>query len=60
MTLRTYEKNAENIEFASDLDDFVKDKREHRRANSAKVSQRQRRYKKRLTKRISFFKNING
>ena len=56
MTLRTYEKSAENIEFASDLDDFVKDKREHWRANSAKASQRQRRYKKRLTKRISFLK----
>ena len=59
MPLRTYEKNAENIELASDLDDLVKDKREHWRANSAKASQRQRRYKKRLTKKILLLKDIN-
>ena len=59
MPLRTYEKNAENIELASDLDDFVKDKREHWRANSAKAIQRQRRYKKRLTKQILLLKDMN-
>ena len=41
------------------LDDFVKDKREHWRANSAKASQRQRRYEKRLTKQILLLKDMN-
>jgi|TARA_Y100000385_G_C13102100_1_gene645198 hypothetical protein len=58
LPIRTYEKNAEKIEFASDLDDIVKDKRELWRANSAKASQRQRRYKKRLTKQLLVLKNI--
>jgi len=59
LPLRTYEKNAENIELASDLDDFVKDKRENWKANSAKASQRQHRYKKRLTKQILLLKDMN-
>jgi hypothetical protein len=40
------------IEIASDLDDLVVDKRKSWRANSSKANQRQRRYKKRLTKQI--------
>ena len=49
MTRRTYEADAEHIETADDLDDFVQDKREGWRANSSKARRRQRRYKKRLT-----------
>ena len=52
MTKRTYEIYAENIEVAQDLEDFVKDKRENWRANITKSRQRQRRYKKRLTKQL--------
>ena len=59
MPFRTYEKNAENIELASGLDDFVKDKREHWRANSDKASQRHRSYKKRLNKQILLLKDTN-
>ena len=50
MSRRTYENDADRIEFASDLEKLVKDKRENWRANSSKANQRQRRYKKRLTK----------
>ncbi len=52
MSRRTYENDAHKIEFASDIDELVIDKRERWRANSSKAIQRQRRYKKRLTKRI--------
>mgnify|MGYP001433779581 FL=1 len=59
MSLRTYEKNAKNIEIASDVDEIVKDKRKNWRANSTKASQRQRRYKKRLIKQLLILKDIN-
>ena len=52
MPLRTYEKNAKKIDNVDDLEEIVKDKREMYRANSAKVNQRQRRYKKRLVKQL--------
>jgi hypothetical protein len=52
MSKRTYEKDGLKIEIARDLDDLVVDKRETWRANSSKANQRQRRYKKRLTKQI--------
>ena len=52
MYKRTYEKDGLKIEIARDLDDLVVDKRESWRANSSKANQRQRRYKKRLTKQI--------
>ena len=52
MTKRTYEKDGMEIEFAEDLDDFVKDKRKVWRASNTKARQRQRRYKNRLTKEI--------
>ena len=55
MPRRTYEKDARFIEVADDLDEIVKDKRESWRANSSKASQRQRRYKKRLTKQLLQF-----
>ena len=52
MTRRTYEADAEHIETADDLDEFVHDKREGWRANSSKARRRQRRYKKRLTNEL--------
>ena len=52
MTERTYEINADNIEVAQDFEEVVKDKRENWRANITKRRQRQRRYKKRLTKQL--------
>ena len=52
MTKRTYETNADNIEVAQDFEEVVKDKRENWRANITKSRQRQRRYKKRLTKQL--------
>ena len=52
MTKRTYEIDAENIEVAQDFEEVVKDKRENWRANITKRRQRQRRYKKRLTKQL--------
>ena len=52
MTKRTYEKATDNIEVAQDFEEVVKDKREHWRANITKSRQRQRRYKKRLTKQL--------
>ena len=48
----TYEIDADNIEIARDFEDIVKDKREPWRANITKSRQRQRRYKKRLTKQL--------
>ena len=52
MAKRTYEIDADNIEVAQDFEDIVKDKRENWRANVTKTRQRQRRYKKRLTKQL--------
>jgi elongation factor P--beta-lysine ligase len=52
MTNRTYEIYADNIEVAEDFEELVKDKRENWRANITKRRQRQRRYKKRLTKQL--------
>ncbi len=52
MTKRTYELDANYIEVAQDFEDIVKDKRENWRANITKSRQRQRRYKKRLTKQL--------
>ena len=52
MTKRTYEIAADNIEVAQDFEEVVKDKREHWRANITKSRQRQRTYKKRLTKQL--------
>ena len=55
MSKRTYENNANKIEFVNDLEELVVDKRERWRANSSKANQRQRRYKKRLTKLLIKF-----
>ncbi len=52
MTKRTYEIDADNIEVAQDFEEVVKDKRENWRANITKRRQRQRRYKKRLTRQL--------
>ena len=52
MTKRTYEIDVDNIEVAQDFEEVVKDKRENWRANITKRRQRQRRYKKRLTKQL--------
>ena len=52
MTRRTYEIDVDTIEVARDFEDIVKDKRESWRANITKIRQRQRRYKKRLTKQL--------
>ena len=52
MTKRTYEIDADIIEVAQDFEEVVKDKRENWRANITKRRQRQRRYKKRLTKQL--------
>ena len=52
MTRRTYEKDAQNIEFADDLNKIIKDKRVCWRANSSKARRRQRRYENRLTKEL--------
>ena len=52
MTKRTYEIDADNIEVAQDFEEVVKDKRENWRVNITKRRQRQRRYKKRLTKQL--------
>ena len=60
MPIRTYEGNIDNIESVVDIDILVKDKRERFRANSKKVNQRQRRYKKRILQKLkSKFKNNN-
>jgi len=52
MTKRTYEIDADNIQVAQDFEEVVKDKRENWRVNTTKSRQRQRRYKKRLTKQL--------
>ena len=52
MVRRTYESDAAKIEYVDNLDDLVADKREAWRATSDNARRRQRRYKKRLTKRL--------
>ena len=52
MPKRTYENSANQVIHASDLEMLVTDKREHWRANSSKANQRQRSYKKRITKQL--------
>lgn len=52
MPRRTYEADGRSVEVAEDLDDLVSDKREGWRATTAKARRRQRRYGKRLTKKI--------
>tara|TARA_B100001175_G_scaffold265676_1_gene236078 strand:+ start:132 stop:320 length:189 start_codon:yes stop_codon:yes gene_type:complete len=60
MPKRTYEANIDDIESVFDIDILVKDKRERFRANSKKVTQRQRRYKKRILQKLkSKFINNN-
>ena len=56
MPKRTYENSAINVSDAADLEILVTDKREHWRASSSKVNQRQRRYKKRITKQLMWIK----
>ena len=52
MVRRTYESDADKIEYVEDFDDLVADKRETWRATSDNARRRQRRYKKRLTNRL--------
>ena len=52
MVRRTYESDATKVVNVDDLDDLVTDKREDWRASSENARRRQRRYKKRLTKRL--------
>ena len=52
MVRRTYEIDADKIEYVDDLDDLVTDKREAWRATTDNARRRQRRYKKRLTNRL--------
>ena len=52
MVRRTYETDADKIEYVDDLDDLVTDKREAWRATTDNARRRQRRYKKRLTNRL--------
>ena len=52
MPKRTYENSASQVSNATDLEILVTDKREHWRANTSKANQRQRRYKKRITKQL--------
>ena len=55
MPKRTYENSAINVSDAADLEILVT--REHWRASSSKVNQRQRRYKKRITKQLFWINN---
>ena len=52
MPKRTYENSAYQVTQAADIEKLVNDKREHWRASSSKANQRQRRYKKRITKQL--------
>ena len=52
MSRRTYEKDADFVEVADDLENLVADKRRGWRASPAKARRRQRRYKNRLTSEI--------
>ena len=57
MTRRTYEKDAQSIEYADDLNKIVKDKRERWRGTSSKVRRRKRRYENRLTRELLQIEN---
>ena len=57
MTRRTYEKDAQNIGYADDLNKIVKDKRERWRGTSSKVRRRKRRYENRLTRELLQIEN---
>ena len=58
MSKRTYEKDAEFVDEADDLEYLVKDKRECWRANPSKVTRRQRRYQNKLVNNLfKRFKN---
>ena len=52
MSRRTYEKDADFVEVADDLENLVADKRIIWRASATKARRRQRRYKNRLTYEI--------
>ena len=58
MARRTYESDGLSVEIAGDVDELVSDKRRGWRANAAKARRRQRRYKKRLTKKIRYQSDI--
>jgi|TARA_B100001063_G_C16484055_1_gene414074 hypothetical protein len=55
MSRRTYERDAEFIEEAADLEDLVIDKRENWRSSPSKAIRRQRRYKKKLIDKLLCF-----
>ena len=52
MPKRTYENSAYEVLQATDIQKLVNDKGEHWRASTSKANQRQRRYKKRITKQL--------
>ena len=52
MPKRTYENSAYEVSKATDIEKLVYDKRENWRASTSKANQRQRRYKKRITKQL--------
>lgn len=52
MRRRTYEKDAEFIEEAADLEYLVIDKRKNWRSGPSKAIRRQRRYKKKLIDKL--------
>jgi len=52
MSRRTYEKDADFVEVADDLENLVADKRISWRASATKARRRQRRYKNRITYEI--------
>jgi|TARA_A200000113_G_scaffold187042_1_gene174361 hypothetical protein len=52
MPKRTYENSAYEVSQATDIEKLVNDKREQWRASTSKANQRQRRYKKRITKQL--------
>lgn len=52
MPKRTYENSAYEVSQATDIENLVNDKRKNWRASTSKANQRQRRYKKRITKQL--------
>lgn len=52
MPKRTYENSAYEVSQGGDIENLVNDKRKHWRASTSKANQRQRRYKKRITKQL--------
>ena len=52
MPKRTYENSAYEVSQGADIENLVNDKRKHWRASTSKANQRQRRYKKRITKQL--------